>query len=158
MATVRERPPETPAGDARSGAPREAPPTRVQEGLGLAELAAVLEALGTSELAAVFEALDACDGEAVDAASGWLRARARAWMLCREAWRARAAAGATADPFARMLLRREAVAAGREQAEAERALLAAETRLADHLGPTRAATLQRALGRLQDLTDAPPAR
>ena len=160
MASVRERPPETreqPAATPPHGARREEPPTPVQEGLGLAELAAVLEALGSSELAAVFEALDACDGEAVDAASGWLRARARAWMLCREAWRARAAAGATTDPFARMLLRREAVAAGREHAEAERALLAAETRLAAHLGPARAATLQRALGRLQDVTDAPQA-
>jgi hypothetical protein len=137
-------------------APPDEPPAAVQEGLGLVELAAILEALGSSELAAVFEALDACDAEAVDAASAWLRARSRAWMLCREAWRARAAVAATADPFARMLLRREAVAAAREHAEADQTLLAAEARLADHLGPARAATLQRALARLQDVPATPP--
>jgi hypothetical protein len=54
-----------------------------------------------------------------------------------------------------MLLRREAVAAAREHAGAERALDAATAALAAHLGPARAATLQRALARLQDLATPP---
>src|ERR687886_1165886 len=115
------------------------------EGLGLVELAAVLEALGTSELAAVFEALGACDATAVDRASAWLRARSREWVLRWEAQRARLAEAAADDPFARMLLRREAVAAAREHAEAEQALLQVEAALAAELGPQRAAMLRRAL-------------
>ncbi|HEY7061160.1 MAG TPA: hypothetical protein VII06_06760 [Chloroflexota bacterium] len=133
----------------------DAPPDLVGEGLGLAELASVLEALGSSELAAIFEALDACDAGAVDRASAWLRARSREWLLRGEARRARHAAANTADPFARMLLRREAVAAEREHAQADRTLAAAEAALAAHLGAARAATLQRALARLQDLASAP---
>src|SRR5207249_4971867 len=108
-----------------------------------------------SELAAVFEALNACDAPAVDRASAWLRARSREWVLRGEARRARQAATSTTDPFARMLLRREAVAAAREHAQAERTLAAAEAALAAHLGPAAAATLQRALARLQDLASAP---
>ncbi len=128
--------------------------TAVREGLDLAGLNVVLEALGRSELAAVFEALAACDAEAVDASSAWLRARSRAWLLCREAWRARAATSGTPDPFASMLLRREAVAAQEEQAEAEATLAAAEARLAARLGAGRAAVLQRALARMQDAASA----
>jgi hypothetical protein len=148
---------------ARSGEPPEPAPEptdtpagSVAEGLGLTELASVLEALGTSELARVFEALDACEAPAVDRASAWLRARSREWMLRGEARRARLAVAATTDPFGRMLLRREAVAAAKEHAAAERALAAAEAALVAHLGAARAATLQRALGRLQDLASAPP--
>ena len=136
--------------------PTEAAPGVVGEGLGLTELASVLEALGTSELAAVFEALGACEAPAVDRASAWLRARSREWMLRGEARRARLAVAATADRFACMLLRREAVAAAKEHAAAERALAAAEAALVAHLGAARAATLQRALARLQDLASAPP--
>lgn len=134
----------------------EAPPGALGEGLGLTELASVLEALGTSELAGVFEALEACEAPAVDRASAWLRARSREWMLRAEARRARLAVAGTADPFACMLLRREAVAAANEHAAAERALAAAEAALAAHLGRARAATLQRSLARLQDLASAPP--
>jgi hypothetical protein len=140
-----------------AAAQTEAPPGTVGEGLGLTELASVLEALGTSELAGVFEALDACDAPAVDRASAWLRARSREWLLRGEARRARQAVAGTADPFACMLLRREAVAAAHEHAAAERTLAAAEAALAAHLGAARAATLQRALGRLQDLASAPAA-
>jgi hypothetical protein len=130
----------------------------VREGLGLTELASVLEALGTSELAAVFEALAACDAPAVDRASAWLRARSREWALRGEAGRARRAVAGTADPFARMLLRREAVAAAHEHAAAECDLGAAEAALAAHLGRPRAATLQRALARVQDLASLAPVR
>ena len=135
---------------------RKAAPGAVGEGLGLTELASVLEALGTSELATLFEALDACEAPAVDRASAWLRARSREWMLRGEARRARLAVAATADPFACMLLRREAVAAAKEHAAAERALAAAEAALAAHFGAARAAMLERALARLQDLASAPP--
>jgi len=121
------------------------------EGLSLAELATVLEALGSSELAPIFEAVGACQATAVDHASAWLRARSREWLLRWEARRARLAVAAADDPFARMLLRREAVAAEREHAEAEQALLQAETALAADLDPARAAILCRALARVQDL-------
>ncbi|HLH22860.1 MAG TPA: hypothetical protein VK066_10070 [Chloroflexota bacterium] len=145
------------AHESDSGAPRpEAPPAAVGEGLGLTELVSVLEALGTSELAGVFEALGACEAVAVDRASAWLRARSREWLLRGEARRARLAAGSTDDPFGRMLLRREAEAAAQEHAAAERAFVAAEAALVAHLGPARAAVLQRALARLQDLTGASP--
>ncbi len=132
------------------GSHGEAPPA-LGEGLGLTELAAVLEALGTSELAAIFEALGACDAVAVDRASAWLRARSREWLLRWEAQRAQRAAAAAVDPFARMLLRREAVAATQEHADAEQTLLLVEAALATELGPARAAMLCRALGRVQDL-------
>ena len=139
-----------------AGPPAGAPPASpVHEGLGLTELASVLEALGTSELAMVFEALDACEAPAVDRASAWLRARGREWLLRGEARRTRLAAAATADPFACMLLRREAVAAAHEHAAAERALDAATAALVAQLGPSRAAALQRALARLQDLATPP---
>ena len=143
-------------GDEPASEQTAAAPGIVGEGLGLTELASVLEALGTSELAAVFESLDACEAPAVDRASAWLRARSREWMVRGEARRARLAVAKTADPFGCMLLRREAVAAAQEHAAAERALAAAEAALVAHLGAARAATLQRALARLQDLASAPP--
>jgi hypothetical protein len=156
MRTIDERPAPSRPRDRHPAETRpEAAPGAVGEGLGLTELASVLEALGTSELAGVFEALDACEAAAVDRASAWLRARSREWLLRGEARRARLAVAGTADPFACMLLRREAVAAAKEHAAAERALTAAEATLAAHLGPARAATLQRTLARLQDLASAP---
>jgi hypothetical protein len=156
MRTVSERRAAPGGAPSESTAARtEPPPGPIGEGLGLTELASVLEALGTSELAAMFEALDACEAPAVDRASAWLRARSREWLLRGEARRARLAVARTSDPFACMLLRREAVAAAKEHAAAERALSAAEAALAAHLGVARAATLQRALGRLQDLASAP---
>jgi hypothetical protein len=131
-------------------------PATVREGLGLADLVAVLEALGSSELARICEVLGACDTATIDAASAWLRARSRAALCDREARRARAAVAATADPFARMLLRREAVAAARDFAAAEAARAAAASRLTAQLGPARAGVLQRALARVQDLASLPP--
>jgi hypothetical protein len=157
MRTVDDRhAPRAASGPEPGAPPTDATPAVVAEGLGLAELTSVLEALGTSELAAVFEALDACEAPAVDCASAWLRARSREWMLRAEARRAQLAVAGTADPFACMLLRREAVAAAKEHADAERALAAAEAALAGHLGRARAAMLRRALARLQDLASAPP--
>ena len=126
------------------------------EGLGLGELAEIFDALGRSELAPVFESLNACDAVTIDQASAWLRARRREWLLRWDARQAEVAAAGTTDPFARMLLRREAVAAASEHAEAERALTAVEVRLAEHLGAAHAATLQRALARLQDLAASDP--
>lgn len=156
MRTIDDQRASPSAADPSPGAERAEPlPEAVREGLGLTELASILEALGTSELAGVFEALDACEAPAVDGASAWLRARSREWMLRCEARRARLAVAATTDPFARMLLRREAVAAAKEHAAAERALDAADAALAGLLGPARAATLRRALARLQDLASAP---
>jgi hypothetical protein len=129
--------------------PRDAPP--LAEGLTLAALTAVLDALGASALAAIFETLGACDPPVVDAASAWLRARSREWGLRWEARRARLAAATTDDYYARMLLRREALAATREHAEAERTLARLEDQLNRALGAARAATLCRALARAQDL-------
>jgi hypothetical protein len=122
--------------------------------LRLNDLAPILEALGRSELGAVFEALDAYDATTIDALSHWLRARSREWLLRWEARRADAALAATADHFAQMLLRREAVAARAEHGAAERTLALAEQRLTTHLGAGRAAILRRAVARTQDLARA----
>jgi len=137
--------------DARAGEPDPQPTPLLAEGLGLAELAVVLDALGASPLAAIFEALGACDPLVIDTASAWLRARSREWDMRWEARRARLAAAATEDLYARMLLRREALAASREHAEAERTLARLEDELAVALGAARAATLCRALAHAQDL-------
>jgi hypothetical protein len=132
------------------------PASTLGEGLSLVELVAVFEALGRSELATVFEALGACEASVVDRASDWLRARSREWLLRWEAQRAARAVAATTDPLARMFLRREAVAAAHEHADAERALALLEAALAADLGAARAATLRRALTRVQDLARGEP--
>ena len=136
---------------ARAGEPDSEGTPLPAEGLGLAELAVVLDALGTSPLAAIFEALGACDARVIDVASAWLRARSREWGMRWEARRAQLAAAATDDLYARMLLRREALSASREHAEAERTLARLEDELTVALGAARAATLCRALAYAQDL-------